>query len=77
MADMTGQAALVTGGIRGIGLAICERLMNRGVKVAAGVLLEPGDRPTVRRKVRRSRGEYPPGQHRFQRGLRTGHRRGA
>jgi len=36
MADMTGQAALVTGGIRGIGLAICERLMNRGVKVAAG-----------------------------------------
>jgi len=33
MADMTGQVALVTGGI---GLAICERLMNRGVKVAAG-----------------------------------------
>jgi acetoacetyl-CoA reductase len=36
MADMTGQVALVTGGIRGIGVAICERLMNRGVKVAAG-----------------------------------------
>ena len=36
MADMTGQVALVTGGIRGIGLAICERLMNRGIKVAAG-----------------------------------------
>jgi NAD(P)-dependent dehydrogenase (short-subunit alcohol dehydrogenase family) len=36
MADMTGQVALVTGGIRGIGLAISERLMNRGVKVAAG-----------------------------------------
>jgi acetoacetyl-CoA reductase len=36
MADMHGQVALVTGGIRGIGLAICERLMNRGVKVAAG-----------------------------------------
>jgi NAD(P)-dependent dehydrogenase (short-subunit alcohol dehydrogenase family) len=36
MADMNGQVALVTGGIRGIGLAIGERLMNRGVKVAAG-----------------------------------------
>ena len=36
MADMNGQVALVTGGIRGIGLAICERLMDRGVTVAAG-----------------------------------------
>jgi acetoacetyl-CoA reductase len=36
MADMNGQVALVTGGIRGIGLAICERLINRGIKVAAG-----------------------------------------
>jgi acetoacetyl-CoA reductase len=36
MGEMSGQVALVTGGIRGIGFAICERLMNRGVKVAAG-----------------------------------------
>jgi acetoacetyl-CoA reductase len=36
MTDMNGQVALVTGGIRGIGLAICERLMDRGVRVAAG-----------------------------------------
>jgi NAD(P)-dependent dehydrogenase (short-subunit alcohol dehydrogenase family) len=36
MADMHGQVALVTGGVRGIGLAICERLVARGVTVAAG-----------------------------------------
>ncbi len=36
MADMNGQVAMVTGGTRGIGLAICERLINRGVTVAAG-----------------------------------------
>jgi NAD(P)-dependent dehydrogenase (short-subunit alcohol dehydrogenase family) len=36
MADMNGQIALVTGGTRGIGLAISERLMNRVVTVAAG-----------------------------------------
>jgi NAD(P)-dependent dehydrogenase (short-subunit alcohol dehydrogenase family) len=33
---MTGQVALVTGGVRGIGLAICKRLLARGVLVAAG-----------------------------------------
>jgi acetoacetyl-CoA reductase len=36
MADMTGQVALVTGGVRGIGAAITQRLVGRGVKVAAG-----------------------------------------
>jgi len=36
MADMTDQVALVTGGVRGIGRAICDRLYARGVKVAAG-----------------------------------------
>jgi acetoacetyl-CoA reductase len=36
MASMDGQVALVTGGIRGIGLAISERLLGRGVRVAAG-----------------------------------------
>jgi NAD(P)-dependent dehydrogenase (short-subunit alcohol dehydrogenase family) len=34
--EMAGQVALVTGGVRGIGLAICARLMGRGVRVAAG-----------------------------------------
>ncbi len=36
MADMNGQVARGTGGIRGSGLAIGERLMNRGIEVAAG-----------------------------------------
>jgi len=36
MADMTGQVALVTGGVRGIGFAISDRLAARGVEVAAG-----------------------------------------
>jgi NAD(P)-dependent dehydrogenase (short-subunit alcohol dehydrogenase family) len=34
--SVPGQVALVTGGARGIGLAICERLVARGVVVAAG-----------------------------------------
>ena len=33
---MRNQVALVTGGVRGIGLAICARLAARGVTVAAG-----------------------------------------
>ena len=36
MADMSGQVALVTGGTRGLGLAISRRLIDRGVTVAAG-----------------------------------------
>ena len=34
--ELSGNVALVTGGVRGIGLAICERLIARGAVVAAG-----------------------------------------
>ena len=43
---MSGQVALVTGGVRGIGLAICERLVGRGVIVCAGYL-HPSDESTA------------------------------
>ena len=36
MGDMSGQVALVTGGTRGVGLAISRRLISRGVTVAVG-----------------------------------------
>jgi acetoacetyl-CoA reductase len=36
MVDMTEQVAPVTGRIRDIGAAICDRLGNRSVTVAAG-----------------------------------------
>ena len=72
MADMTGQVALVTGGIRGIGVAISDRLAARGVTVAAGYSRD-------KEAADRFRETHPgssraPGQHRLGRRLRTGDR---
>lgn len=36
MTELTGKVALVTGGSGGIGAAICRRLADEGVAVAAG-----------------------------------------
>ncbi|HSK92265.1 MAG TPA: 3-oxoacyl-ACP reductase family protein [Euzebyales bacterium] len=50
MGDMQGQVALVTGGGRGIGRAICERLINRGVRIAAGYSRDSNAAEELQRK---------------------------
>jgi NAD(P)-dependent dehydrogenase (short-subunit alcohol dehydrogenase family) len=47
---MHGQVALVTGGGRGIGRAICERLLGRGVRIAAGYSRHPSAAEELQQK---------------------------
>ena len=76
MADMNGQVALVTGGIRGIGLAISERLMNRGVTVAVGYPSNHDAAQQFADKYADHGVTIHQGNIGYQRRLRAGHRRG-
>jgi NAD(P)-dependent dehydrogenase (short-subunit alcohol dehydrogenase family) len=48
---LNGQVALVTGGVRGIGLAICRSLAARGVRVAAGYSRNTGAAERVEQEL--------------------------
>jgi hypothetical protein len=65
MADMTGQVALVTGGARGIGDAITQRLVNRRVKVAAGYSRDAASRRAAPPTPGTGRPEVQSGRHRW------------
>ncbi|GAB3442065.1 3-oxoacyl-[acyl-carrier-protein] reductase [Streptomonospora sediminis] len=57
--DMSGRVAVVTGGSRGIGRAICEALADRGARVVVGYRADSAAAETTAERIRAAGGPRP------------------